>query len=208
MKRTGRWKRRDFAISSEDLAPALLGQTLVRSLPGGVRLAGRIVETEAYLGVRDLAAHSAGGRRTARNEVMYGIPGLAYVYFTYGMHHCFNVVCGAVDEPVAVLIRAIEPREGVERMRALRAVRAGRAVSDREIASGPARLCQALAIDRTQNGLDLVTSNLLYIEKAPGCAVAGESVRRGPRVGVDYAGEWAAAPLRWRLDGNAHVSRP
>ena len=101
-----------LAVDPEKLARRLLGQRLVRTLGDGTRLAGIIVETEAYLGVRDRAAHSFGGRRTPRNESMFARPGTAYVYFTYGMHHCVNVVCGRRDEPVAVLIRALEPVEG------------------------------------------------------------------------------------------------
>src|SRR5262249_30706689 len=120
MSRARRWKREDYARPAEELARALLGTTLVRVLDDGTRLAGRIVETEAYLGVEDRAAHSFGGRRTPRNEPMYGKPGMSYIYFTYGMHHCFNIVCGEVDEPVAVLLRGIEPTEGLEVMRRLR----------------------------------------------------------------------------------------
>lgn len=202
-----RWSRADLAIAPELLAPALLGQTLVRTLPDGTRLSGTIVETEAYLGARDLAAHSAGGRRTARNEVMYGPPGLAYVYFTYGMHHCFNVVCGAPEEPVAVLIRAMAPLEGIDRMRAHRIARAGRSIVDREIASGPARLCQALSIDRALNGIDLVTSEELFIERAGDGATADGPVQSGPRIGVAYAGEWARVELRWWLAASPHVSK-
>lgn len=207
MSAVRRWSRRALGVPSQNLAPALLGQVLVRVLPDGERLAGRIVETEAYMGVADLAAHSAGGRRTPRNEVMYGAPGLAYVYFTYGMHHCFNVVCGAEEEPVAVLIRALEPMEGAERMRAHRSKRAGRAIPDHQIASGPARLCQALAIDRAQNGVDLVSSETLYIERARTRAGERGLIRNGPRIGIDYAREWAAAPLRWWIEGNPNISR-
>lgn len=103
-------------MPAEELAPALVGMVLVRVLESGERLSGRIVETEAYLGVKDRAAHSYGGRRTARNEAMYARAGTAYVYFTYGMHFCVNVVCGREDEPVAVLLRALEPLEGLEAM--------------------------------------------------------------------------------------------
>ena len=110
-----RWSRRDFGAGSVEIAQRLIGSTLVRILDDGERLSGMIVETEAYLGVEDAAAHSFGGRRTARNEAMYAVGGTAYVYFTYGMHHCVNVVCGGIDEPVAVLIRALEPMEGMER---------------------------------------------------------------------------------------------
>ncbi|MCA9310227.1 MAG: DNA-3-methyladenine glycosylase, partial [Phycisphaerales bacterium] len=145
------------------MARNLLGALLLRRLEDGEVVGGMIVETEAYLGVKDGAAHSYGGRRTARVESMYADGGTAYVYFTYGMHHCFNVVCGRVDEPVAVLIRALEPRLGVERMAVLRAASGRRRTPVRptEIASGPARLAQALAIDRGVDGLDLVESPAL-----------------------------------------------
>ena len=119
--------RRFYSTDSATLAQALIGRVLVRALEDGTRLAGVIVETEAYLGVEDRAAHAFGGRRTARNESMYGPPGTAYVYFTYGMHFCFNVVCGRRDEPVAVLIRALQPIEGMDRMLAHRLSRRGAA---------------------------------------------------------------------------------
>ena len=98
---SARWSRRDFSAGSVEIAQRLIGSTLVRILDDGTRLSGVIVETEAYLGVEDAAAHSFGGRRTARNEAMYAVGGTSYVYFTYGMHHCVNVVCGGIDEPVA-----------------------------------------------------------------------------------------------------------
>src|SRR5262245_61693000 len=115
-----RLSRRFFSRDSETLAHALLGKKLVRVLQNGERLAGIIVETEAYVGVIDRASHPFGGRRTPRNESMYGRAGTAYVYFTYGVHHCVNVVCGRENEPVAVLLRALEPVEGLEAMRRLR----------------------------------------------------------------------------------------
>ncbi len=205
-----RWKRLDYAKPAEELAPALLGHLLVRVMPGGERVSGRIVEAEAYLGKRDLASHAAGGRRTARNEAMYGPPGLAYVYFTYGMHFCMNVVCGEREEPVAVLIRALEPVEGVALMRRRRRARrkgAKSALRDVELCAGPARLCQALAIDGRQNGLDLVRSGELFIEHSTAAGSAGERVRAGPRIGLGEVGEWNAAALRFRIEGNAHVSR-
>lgn len=200
-----RWARDAFAIPSDQLAPALLGQVLVRML-NGRRLAGRIVETEAYMGALDLAAHTAGGRRTPRNEVMYGPAGHAYVYFTYGMHHCFNIVSGHVGEGVAVLIRALEPLEGLEEMRALRLGARSRALRDRDLASGPAKLCQAMRIDRRQNGLDLCESGELFLERAAWRPGPGEAVVVGPRIGIGYAGDWVDRPLRWRVAGNPHVS--
>src|SRR5262245_56893700 len=121
--RDGRMTSEDYGLPAARLARELLGCVWVRTLDSGARLAGRIGETEAYLGVKDKASHTYGGRRSARNEPMWGAPGLAYVYFTYGMHHCFNVVCGREGEPVAVLLRALEPVEGLEQMREHRSTR-------------------------------------------------------------------------------------
>jgi DNA-3-methyladenine glycosylase len=199
-----------FARDAESLARDLLGQRLVRVLENGTRLAGLIVETEAYLGVQDRAAHSFGGRRTARVEAMYARPGTAYVYFTYGMHHCFNIVCGREGEPVAVLVRALEPTEGLEAMARNRAdSRKGpitTAMAPTALCSGPARLCQALAIGRAQNCLDLVSDPELSVEIARTGALDGKLVRQSARVGVGYAEEWAARPLRWYLADNPNVS--
>ena len=201
---SARWSRRDFRAGSVEIAQRLIGSTLVRILEDGMRLSGMIVETEAYLGVEDAAAHSFGGRRTARNEAMYSIGGTAYVYFTYGMHHCVNVVCGGIDEPVAVLIRALEPVEGVDRMTKLRDTGQKRALRERDLCSGPGKVCQALAIDRGLNGIVLVSSDVLWIEKP----ATRRKVRlaNGPRIGVAYAGEWAGKPYRWWMEGNANVS--
>ncbi len=203
-----RWTTEDFARPADELAPALLGHLLVRILPDGERLAGRIVETEAYLGEHDLASHSARGHRSPRNEAMYGPPGLAYVFFTYGMHHCFNIVCGSSGQPVAVLIRALEPFVGVSRMRAIRQSKSKRKAPfpDTALASGPARLCQALDISRIHNGLDLAAAPQLFImSDTPPTSTYPIAV--GSRIGVEYAGPWASAPLRWWLAGNPHVSR-
>ncbi len=194
------------------LAKRLIGARLVRTLEDGTCLAGTIVETEAYLGVEDKAAHSVGGRRTARTEAMFARAGTSYVFMTYGMHHCFNVVCGGVDVPVAVLVRALEPVEGEEEMFVRRGPAARKAT---DLCSGPAKLCQALAIDRRLNGVDLVGDPGVCIELG---GQVGDGVLRGvgriaeselantPRIGVDYAQEWAAAPLRWFLRKSQHVS--
>ncbi len=203
-----RFMRTDYAVDSTALAKRLIGATLVRMTSSGARLAGTIVETEAYLGVKDKAAHSFGARRTPRVESMWGEPGLSYVFFTYGMHHCFNVVCGQIGEPVAVLIRALTPTENLDEMRRLRGVRRpdeGSGLRDTDLCSGPAKLCQALAIDRSHNGLDLTTSPSIWIE--PGSPVPDDDLVNTPRIGVEYAEEWAARPLRWHLRGSRHVSR-
>lgn len=202
-----RWSRADFSADATTLARNLLGALLVRVLPTGETLAGRIVETEAYCGVIDAASHAFRGRRTPRNEAMYAQPGTAYVYFTYGMHYCLNVVCGELDEPLAVLIRALEPIAGLDTMRVNRGFREN--ARDRDLCSGPARLCQALDIARHENGLDLVTSPRVYIaHTTPPAKPAPRLIRRAPRIGIAYAGEWADKPLRFCLAASDHLSKP
>ncbi len=213
-----RWKRDEFAGDARSLAQRLLGHLIVRVLDDDTVLAGRIVETEAYRGEIDAASHAYRGRRTPRNEAMYACPGTAYVYFTYGMHYCMNIVCGEIDVPHAVLLRALEPVSGLDVMRALRGVHSGksprtaRTIPDRELCSGPARLCQAMSIDREQNGLDLVTGRRLYIA-APHARlelppIPASQIVRAPRIGIDYAGAWAAKPLRFVVKGSPHISKP
>lgn len=191
-----------YRRSAEEVARDLLGRWLVHEV-GADRLVLRLVETEAYLGAPDRASHAWGGRRTARNESLYLAGGHAYVYFIYGMHWCLNAVTGEAGVGSAVLLRAGEPVEGEARMAAHRKLprppRAG------DIAGGPGKLCQALAIDRALDGA-LLDRPPLFI--APGELVPDAAVAAGPRVGVDYAGEAAAWPLRFALRGNPHVSRP
>lgn len=195
--------RRSFYTRADTLAVAreLLGKRLVVPAPTGERASGRIVETEAYLGAEDRAAHSYKGRRTARTETMFDVGGTVYVFFVYGMHHQFNVVAGPEGRPHAVLVRALEPEEGIELMLQRRPVRNGR-----ELTSGPGKLCKALGVDRSFDGEDLTTSRRVWIEDA-GFAVKPEEVASGPRVGIDYAGEDVLKPWRFWLRGNAYVSR-
>ncbi|MCF7837491.1 MAG: DNA-3-methyladenine glycosylase [Candidatus Marinimicrobia bacterium] len=169
------------------VAEDLLGRLLVYARDG-VRRVGRIVETEAYLGAPDRASHSARGP-TPRNQVMFGPPGYAYVYLVYGMHHCLNVVTEAPGRGAAVLLRALEPIHGLEAARM----------------QGPALLCRALGIDRSDNGRDLVSADFFV---AAWGAAPREPVVRRPRIGVDYAGAWARRLLRFYLRGNPYVSRP
>jgi len=195
-----------FARPALELAPDLLGLVLLHERDG-LAVAGRIVEVEAYCGPNDLAAHSAGGRRTARNEVMYGPAGRAYVYFIYGMHWCVNVVAARRGVPEAVLLRAIEPVAGLEQMRARR----GPHVHDASLGRGPGNLTRALAIDRAQNDADLRRGALRLLRPSRRAGLATPStadVVRSPRIGVAYAGEWAARPWRFSLRGNASVSHP
>lgn len=197
-----RLPRSFYRRDSIHLARRLLGQRLVRVLDGQ-RLGGTIVETEAYLGVPDRAAHTFGGRHTARNASMWLDGGHAYVYFTYGMHHCLNVVAGQTGEPIAVLLRAIEPTEGLERMYRHRPA----ARTDADLCSGPGKLCAALGIDRQLDGADLTTSTELFIEQVRRRSVPLTAIATSPRIGVAYAGEWASRPLRFHLRDNPHVSR-
>lgn len=204
-------QRRFYARDAESLAPALLGKLLVRVLSDGARLSGRIVETEAYIGVHDRASHAYHGRRTDRNESMYANPGTAYVYFTYGVHHCFNIVCGQLNEPVAVLVRALEPVDGIETMRALRAASSSVRRSPLKITdlcSGPGKLCQALAIDRTLDRADLTRSESLFLDARSTERIPELAMNISPRVGIQSSGEWASKPLRWSIRNNPHVSVP
>lgn len=203
-----RLARRDFATDAATLARRLLGCVVVRMLPTGRRLALRLVETEAYLGVEDRACHSFGARRTPRVEPMYAAAGTSYVYFTYGMHFMLNVVAGAVGEPVAVLLRAGEPCEGLADLRAHRA-RAGRAVPDHHLARGPGCLAKALALDATHSGLDLTRHPHLWIETGRLSKSELAAVTNTPRVGIDSAGPpWVDAPLRWFVASSPAVSGP
>lgn len=200
-----RLTRRFYRRDALQLAPALLGRILVRFTDDGEELAGRIVETEAYLGPRDRAAHTFGGRRSERNGSMFLDGGHAYVYFTYGMHYCINVVADRTETPTACLVRALEPLRGLERMRRNRASgRRSTPPPDRELCSGPARLCQALEIDRRLDGVDMTRDPRLFLE--PGRPIPAERITSGPRIGVAYAGEWALEPYRFYVGTSPHVS--
>jgi DNA-3-methyladenine glycosylase len=192
--------RRFYARSALALAPDLLGKVLVVG-SGRAQAAGRIVEVEAYCGPGDRAAHSAGGRRTPRNEVMWGPPGRLYVYFVYGMHWCANVVAADPGCPEAVLLRAVEPLVGLATMRRRR----GTAIRDRDLARGPANLCQALAITGAMNGADLLGSDVRIVG---GSLAHGERVIATRRVGVDYAGVHALRPWRFLIAESPFVSKP
>jgi DNA-3-methyladenine glycosylase len=188
------------------VARDLLGMTLVRSFTGGSLIRGRIIETEAYVGETDLACHARAGR-TARTEVMYGPPGRVYMYLIYGMHWMLNCVTGEEGKPAAVLIRAIEPVEGLERIAENRSRGGKRPVKPQDWTSGPARLCHALQLDGTFNKVDLTNSlSLLRIE--PGQPAADDLVRAGPRVGIDNVPEpWRSMAWRFRIDVKSQTPR-
>ena len=182
---TGRVLDADFfERETVTVAHDLLGKVLVRELDGK-KLWGRLVEVEAYLGPQDLAAHSVGGRRSPRNEVMYGPPGHAYVYFTYGMHHCLNFVTRPEGVPQAVLIRALEPGPGVGRC------------------GGPGLVCRAFDIDRALNGIRLEPPVLYVLDDG----APRRKVVATPRIGIYNSGDWQERPLRFCWD-SPHLSRP
>jgi DNA-3-methyladenine glycosylase len=165
-----------YARPTQQVARSLLGKYLVRETAAGL-LAGRIVEVEAYVGPEDRASHASRGR-TERTEVMFGPPGLAYVYMIYGMYHCLNVVTERIDYPAAVLIRAVEHEAG--------------------LADGPGRVCRLFEIDRRLNYHDLTSGKALWIEDRGG-HIRHNQIGAFPRIGVAYAGPWAAKPWRLRL---------
>jgi DNA-3-methyladenine glycosylase len=181
------------------VARELLGKLLVVPARDGSRVSGIIVEAEAYRGPQDRAAHSYGGRRTKRTETMYSIGGTAYVFFVYGMYNQFNVVTNTEDAPHAVLIRALEPVEGIEVMRKRR----GRH-SDRNLSNGPGKLCIAMGIDRKLDGADLL-GNRVWLET--GRTIPRSRIATGPRIGIDYAEEWVDKPWRFWIKNNPFVSR-
>jgi DNA-3-methyladenine glycosylase len=193
MDEAGRLLRSFFAQPTLLVARSLLGARLVR-LEGGQRLAGYIIETEAYIGEDDLGCHARVGR-TPRTQVMYGPPGHAYVYFTYGMHWMLNFVTQVEDFPAAVLIRAILPTEGLELIASRRSGR-----PQEEWTNGPGKICQALSIGRAQNGADLCDPQTeLFVEV--GLAIPEESVTIGPRVGLNSVPEpWKSIPWRFRTE--------
>lgn len=182
-----------------EVARDILGKTLVVPDDSGDRVSGKIVEVEAYLGVEDRAAHSFGGRLTERTKVIFGPGATAYIFFVYGMYYQLNIVTGPEDHPHVVLIRAIEPIENIEKMRERR----GR-MPDRNLTSGPGKLCIAMGIDKSFYGEDL-RGNRIWIEEAP--SVAPEAIDSGPRVGIDYAEEYVGKPWRFWLKENPFVSK-
>lgn len=193
-------ERSFFARPTIEVARDLLGVWVVRSTADGLS-GGLIAEAEAYGGPEDMASHSRAGL-TRRTAPMFGEVGHAYVYLVYGMHECLNVVAYSGAAAGAVLIRAIAPVVGVDEIRQRR----GRPTDPTDrLCSGPAKLCQGLAVDRSLNGHDLTMGEGLWLARAAGEPVV--DIASGPRVGVAYAGEWAATPWRFWLAGHPAVSR-
>ncbi len=199
---TNRTLPREFYTRANVLTVArqLLGQVLVVPAREGTRVTGIIVETEAYRGPQDRASHAYGGRRTHRTETMYQIGGTAYVYFVYGMHYQFNVVTNVEEIPHAVLVRALEPVEGIALMRVRR-----HGQPDPNLTNGPGKLCLALGIDGTLDRADLL-GDRIWIEEGER-RIAPSAIASGPRIGIEYAGGWADKPWRFWIKNNPFVSR-
>lgn len=192
---------REFYVrrNTIQIARELLGKLLVVAAGDAPRVSGMIVETEAYKGPLDKASHAFGHRRTARTETMYGIGGTAYVYFVYGMYYQFNVVTNAAETPHAILVRAVEPIEGLDVMRHRRPVK-----SDVDLSNGPGKLCIALNIDRRFDCADLVGDEL-WLERYKD--LKPRQIESGPRVGISYAEDYVSKPWRFWIKGNTFVSR-
>jgi DNA-3-methyladenine glycosylase len=185
-----------YARDTSRVARALLGCVLESEF-NGQRTAGRIVEVEAYVGPHDPAAHGYGNRRSRRNERLFGPPGTSYVYFIYGMHWCFNAVTERDGYPAAVLVRALEPCAGLETMASRR-----RLDDAKKLCSGPARLCEALGITGSINGLSLTRGPVRITRPLPSRRVP---IVAGPRIGISQAADW---PLRFVEHGSPWLSRP
>jgi DNA-3-methyladenine glycosylase len=185
-----------FRHPAETVARGLLGSRVI-SVVDGERTVGRIVETEAYLGYDDPASHGYRHRRNQRNAALFGPPGTWYVYLSYGMHWCANLVCEEEGKASAVLLRALEPLEGIEMMRRRRG-----AVADRELCSGPGKLCQALGITRSLDSAPM-SSGLVIV--APSEDEPRPTIVTTPRIGITKAADW---PLRFTVAGCTWISRP
>ena len=194
-----------FDRDTVDVAQALLGKYLVRNL-NGTLMAGRITETEAYIGRCDKACHAYNYRRTPRTETLFLGPGHAYIYFIYGMYHCLNFVTEPEGEPAAVLLRALEPAAGIETMRRLRFGDAPmNAYRRKNFLNGPGKVCRAFALTRAENGMDLTGDALFLCDGPedlglPPAPAARERICAGPRIGVDYAEEAMDFPWRFWLE--------
>lgn len=187
--------RQFYNRPTQEVALDLLGKILCRDVNGKI-YKGRVVEVEAYLGKKDLACHTSKGK-TERNQIMFGPPGHAYVYFIYGMYHCLNTVTEKEGNPCAVLIRALEPIDFYAN-----GENAGFCVPS---TNGPAKLCREFKIDRCLNGWDLTIGKKLWIER--GENISPNNIQKTKRIGVDYAGKWKNKLLRFYIKDNAFVSK-
>lgn len=191
-----------FARNARTVARDLLGTLLTRRSDTAPTRSGIIVETEAYVGAEDMASHAHRGR-TPRTEVLFGPAGIWYIYLVYGMHHQLNIVTDLPGTPAGVLIRAIEPVEGIAPMRAARtAVR-----TNRDLTNGPGKLCHALAIDRSLNGTSATDRTAHVFISSDNHRIPSSHIIAAPRIGIPYASAWKDKPLRFYIKDNPFVSR-
>ncbi|KAB3534472.1 DNA-3-methyladenine glycosylase [Alkaliphilus pronyensis] len=197
-------KRQFYARNTLDVARDLLGKLIVIKDNNSI-ISGRIVETEGYVGKIDKAAHCYPNKKTPRTEVMFGEPGHAYVYLIYGMYHCLNIVTEPLNEPAAVLIRAIEPIEGIEAMCNIRYQKPLSQLTKKQIVNltnGPGKLCMALGVNKTHNKLDLCGDSMFIIDEGEN----NISIETSKRINIGYAQEAADFPWRFFIKGNPYVS--
>lgn len=203
-----RLERDFFARDTLIVAKELLGKVIVREIDG-VRLSGKIVETEGYIGAIDKASHAYGGKKTPRVEPLYGEPGISYVFSIYGMYECFNVISKEKGSPEGILIRAVEPIDGLEKIAQNRFRKSYDTLTAKEIknlTNGPSKLCIALEINKkVHNFMDLVSSKELYIEE--GDIINSSDIVETTRVGIDYAEEAVDFPWRFYVKNNIYVSK-
>ena len=197
-----------YSIDALTLSKKLLGKVLVNEVNGKV-LKGMIVETEAYIGAIDKASHAYGGRRTKRTETLYGEPGIVYVYSIYGMYFCFNVICGKKNVAEGVLIRGLEPLEGLDEMALYRFNKPYNELTKNQIknlTNGPSKLCIAMGINKSNNTKELTKENSLYIEEH-NIKVSPSNIVETTRIGIDYAEEAVHFPWRFYIKDNPYVSK-
>lgn len=203
-----RLERDFFARDTLLVAKELLGKIIVREIDG-VKLSGKIVETEGYIGAIDKASHAYGGKKTPRVEPLYGEPGISYVFSIYGMYECFNVITKEKGSPEGILIRAVEPIEGLEEISQNRFLKSYDKLTPKEVknlTNGPSKLCIAMGINKkVHNFMDLVTSEELYIED--GEEIKSCDVVETTRIGIDYAEEAVDFPWRFYVKNNIYVSK-
>ena len=197
-----------YSIDALTLSKKLLGKVLVNEVNGKI-FKGIIVETEAYIGAIDKASHAYGGRRTERTETLYGEPGIVYVYSIYGMYFCFNVICGETDVAEGVLIRGLEPLEGLDEMSLNRFNKHYEELTKAQIknlTNGPSKLCIAMNINKSNNTKELIKENSLYIEDY-NIEVLPSNIVETTRIGIDYAEEAVHFPWRFYIKDNPYVSK-
>jgi len=195
-------ERNFFLRPTLKIAPELLGKFIIRKI-GNKKLSGMITETEAYIGEKDLASHASKGK-TKRTAPMYFKGGFSYVYLIYGMYYNFNIVTEGKDFPAAVLIRSVEPKEGIEEMQKRRQKNARATLYS--LTTGPGKFCEAFGITKKENALDLIRNKTLYLEDR-GVKIKPQEIKKTTRIGVEYAGKWEKKKWRFYIKDSRFVSK-